>query len=64
MIRVIYRWTVNAGDEEQFIRDLQAGTRGGRLKIDLLRRVVLSGGGLRAGCGGSSEMRRSNTSYF
>ncbi len=27
MIRVIYRWTVMPGDEEQFIRDWQAGTR-------------------------------------
>jgi hypothetical protein len=27
MIRVIYRWTVKPGEEEQFIRDWQAGTR-------------------------------------
>lgn len=27
MIRVIYRWTVNPGEEERFIRDWQAGTR-------------------------------------
>jgi hypothetical protein len=27
MIRVIYRWTVKPGDEDQFVRDWQAGTR-------------------------------------
>ena len=26
MIRIIYRWTVAEGDEEQFIRDWQRGT--------------------------------------
>ena len=27
MIRVIYRWAVKPGDEEQFVHDWQAGTR-------------------------------------
>jgi hypothetical protein len=26
MIRIIYRWTVKSGDEEQFIRDWKVGT--------------------------------------
>jgi len=27
MVRIMYRWTVNPGDEEQFIRDWKEGTR-------------------------------------